>query len=90
MLTKHRVKVIVSDMSEPWDQTSGFTSRTLSRPYRLMNTSGMAFRDHAGSMVSLFFLSPFRSYALVKQDLIPAASLSVLTHDCCGSFVAIL
>lgn len=40
-------------MSEPWPQTSGFTSNTLSRPYyRLMNTSGMAFRDHAGSMVS--------------------------------------
>lgn len=38
-------------MSEPWPQTSGFTRNTLSRPYRrLMNTSGMPFRDHVGSM----------------------------------------
>lgn len=38
-------------MSEPWPQTTGFMSNTLSNPYRrLMNTSGNAFRDHAGSM----------------------------------------
>lgn len=38
-------------MSEPWPQTSGFTRNTLSKPYRrLMNTSGMPFRDHVGSM----------------------------------------
>ncbi len=40
-------------MSEPWPQTNGYTTNTLSNPYhRLMNTSGNAFRDHAGSMVS--------------------------------------
>lgn len=40
-------------MSEPWHQTTGYTANTLSNPYhRLMNTSGNAFRDHAGSMVS--------------------------------------
>ncbi|KAI1118573.1 23S ribosomal RNA methyltransferase [Nemania sp. NC0429] len=44
------VDVVLSDMSDPWTQTSGFSSRTLSNPYRLMNTSGMPFRDHAGSM----------------------------------------
>ncbi|KAH8169504.1 ftsJ-like methyltransferase domain-containing protein [Sarocladium implicatum] len=39
------------DMSAPWEQTTGFSVNTLSNPYhRLMNTSGMAFRDHAGSM----------------------------------------
>ncbi|EEU45364.1 uncharacterized protein NECHADRAFT_41834 [Fusarium vanettenii 77-13-4] len=39
------------DMSAPWDQTSGFYVNSLSNPYnRLMNTSGNAFRDHAGSM----------------------------------------
>jgi 21S rRNA (uridine2791-2'-O)-methyltransferase len=38
-------------MSEPWPQTSGFTINTLSRPYRMMNTSGISFKDHAGSMV---------------------------------------
>ncbi|KAJ8125603.1 hypothetical protein O1611_g8035 [Lasiodiplodia mahajangana] len=45
------VDVVLSDMSAPWLQTSGFSSNTLSNPYhRMMNTSGMAFRDHAGSM----------------------------------------
>lgn len=47
------VDVVLSDMSEPWDQTVGFHKRSLSDPYfRMMNTSGNAFRDHAGSMVS--------------------------------------
>jgi 21S rRNA (uridine2791-2'-O)-methyltransferase len=46
--------VVLSDMSAPWEQTSGFWKRSLSDPYhRMMNTSGMSFRDHAGSMVSV-------------------------------------
>lgn len=46
------VDVVLSDMSAPWEQTSGFHKRSISDPYhRMMNTSGMAFRDHAGSMV---------------------------------------
>ncbi|KAF1963595.1 FtsJ-domain-containing protein [Byssothecium circinans] len=45
------VDVVLSDMSEPWDQITGFHKRSLSDPYtRLMNTSGIAFKDHAGSM----------------------------------------
>lgn len=44
-------------MSEPWPQTTGFSSNTLSNPHRLMNTSGINFRDHAGSMVSFFSTS---------------------------------
>ncbi|KAB5535067.1 ribosomal RNA methyltransferase FtsJ domain-containing protein [Coniochaeta sp. 2T2.1] len=45
------VDVVLSDMSAPWPQTHGFTIRSLSNPYRrLMNTSGIAFKDHAGSM----------------------------------------
>ncbi|KAI0506299.1 23S ribosomal RNA methyltransferase [Xylaria bambusicola] len=45
------VDVVLSDMSAPWSQTSGFSVNTLSNPYnRMMNTSGMTFRDHAGSM----------------------------------------
>ena len=45
------VDVVLSDMSEPWEQTTGFGKRSLTEPYRrLMNTSGIAFRDHAGSM----------------------------------------
>ncbi|KAK4695084.1 21S rRNA (uridine2791-2'-O)-methyltransferase, partial [Lecanoromycetidae sp. Uapishka_2] len=45
------VDVVLSDMSEPWAQTDGFWKRSLSDPYyRMMNTSGVSFRDHAGSM----------------------------------------
>ncbi len=47
------VDVVLSDMSAPWEQTTGFWKRSLSDPYiRMMNTSGINFRDHAGSMVS--------------------------------------
>jgi 21S rRNA (uridine2791-2'-O)-methyltransferase len=47
------VDVVLSDMSAPWEQTSGFWKRSLNVPYiRMMNTSGIPFRDHAGSMVS--------------------------------------
>ncbi|KAL3496961.1 23S ribosomal RNA methyltransferase [Aspergillus germanicus] len=49
--TERTVDVVLSDMSAPWAQTAGFWKRSLSNPYnRMMNTSGMAFRDHAGSM----------------------------------------
>ncbi|KAE8454022.1 hypothetical protein EG329_007798 [Mollisiaceae sp. DMI_Dod_QoI] len=45
------VDIVLSDMSAPWDQTTGFWKRSLSNPYlRMMNTSGIAFKDHAGSM----------------------------------------
>ena len=48
------VDIVLSDMSEPWEQTTGFWIKSLSNPYhRMMNTSGMNFRDHAGSMVRL-------------------------------------
>lgn len=47
------VDVVLSDMSEPWDQTTGFYKKSLSDPYsRMMNTSGITFKDHVGSMVS--------------------------------------
>lgn len=46
------VDIVLSDMSEPWEQTTGFWKKSLSDPYyRMMNTSGLSFRDHAGSMV---------------------------------------
>ena len=55
------VDVVLSDMSAPWDQTSGFWKRSLSDPYyRMMNTTGINFKDHAGSMVS--FRPPFSCY----------------------------
>ncbi|CAI7568246.1 unnamed protein product [Penicillium pancosmium] len=60
LANKRTVDVVLSDMSAPWQQTTGFWKRSLSNPYnRMMNTSGNAFRDHAGSMV----LSPCHSTA---------------------------
>ena len=53
------VNVVLSDMSAPWPLITSSWVRSVSNPYlRMMNTSGMPFRDHAGSMVSLslFFL----------------------------------
>lgn len=48
------VDVVLSDMSAPWEQITGTWIRSVNNPYRrMMNTSGMPFRDHAGSMVSL-------------------------------------
>ncbi|KAF3101183.1 2' O-ribose methyltransferase, variant 2 [Orbilia oligospora] len=48
------VDVVLSDMWEPWPLTSGFHMNTVITPWvfskRLMNTSGVAVRDHAGSM----------------------------------------
>ncbi|EFY93014.1 cell division protein ftsj, putative [Metarhizium acridum CQMa 102] len=51
--TSASVDVVLSDMSAPWNQSFRYMSNTLTNPYRrLMNTSGVAFRDHAGSMGS--------------------------------------
>ena len=48
------VDVVLSDMSAPWEQPLRSSARTLVNPYlRMMNTSGNAFKDHVGSMVSL-------------------------------------
>lgn len=53
------VDVVLSDMSEPWPPQQMAFSRSLTQPYRrMMNVSGVAFRDHAGSMV---FPSPVPS-----------------------------
>ena len=51
--SEQTVDVVLSDMSAPWNQTTGFWSRSLSDPYyRMMNATGINFKDHAGSMVS--------------------------------------
>lgn len=52
------VDVVLSDMSAPWEQTTGFWKKSLSQPYRMMNTSGINFADHAGSMVCFPFTWP--------------------------------
>ena len=51
-LVRRTVDVVLSDMSEPWEQTDGFWKKSLSDPYyRMMNTSGINTKDHIGSMV---------------------------------------
>lgn len=51
------VDVVLSDMSAPWPLASGAWIKSVSNPYfRMMNTSGVAFRDHAGSMVGVSFI----------------------------------
>jgi 21S rRNA (uridine2791-2'-O)-methyltransferase len=46
------VDVVLSDMSAPWEQTTALWVKSVSNPYhRMMNTSGISFKDHAGSMV---------------------------------------
>nr|XP_023927810.1 rRNA methyltransferase 2, mitochondrial-like [Quercus suber] len=48
---QHVVDVVLSDMSAPWPLATGPWLRSVNRPYlRMMNTSGIAFKDHAGSM----------------------------------------
>ncbi|KAK5687535.1 2' O-ribose methyltransferase [Elasticomyces elasticus] len=45
------VNVVLSDMCEPWPLVTSTWVKSVSNPWRrMMNTSGMAFRDHAGSM----------------------------------------
>ncbi|KAL9947838.1 hypothetical protein ACHAO5_002423 [Verticillium nonalfalfae] len=59
------VNVVLSDMSAPWDQTSGFGVNTLSNPYnRMMNTSGVTFKDHVGSMDLCYAALQFASDTL--------------------------
>ncbi len=69
------VDVVLSDMSEPWPQNVGPWNRSLSEPYyRMMNTSGINFRDHAGSMVRCALLclrQPLRSYTLARSTCLP-------------------
>lgn len=48
---KGSVDVLLSDMSEPWEQVSGFWMNSLTMPHRMMNTSGIRVKDHFGSMV---------------------------------------
>jgi len=60
------VDVVLSDMSAPWEQTTGFWKRSLSDPYRMMNTSGINFKDHAGSMV---WHSRFSTCGSILTDL---------------------
>ena len=76
------VHVVLSDMSAPWEQTAGFWKKSLSDPYfRMMNTSGMTFRDHAGSMVSSFpYPCYLRLFTFTETDV-----FSLLLKDLCDA-----
>lgn len=52
------VDVLLSDMCEPWP-IEGLWKPTLRTPYRMMNTSGIRMRDHAGSIVGFAFWGLF-------------------------------
>ena len=66
------VDVVLSDMCEPWEQTTGFWKRSLTDPYlRMMNTSGNNFRDHAGSMVGVHSWTLEASRILMLHDAGP-------------------
>lgn len=68
------VDVVLSDMSAPWYQTTGFWKRSLSDPYnRMMNTSGVSFRDHAGSMVGNT-IHNWPPHALTETGPLPCGS----------------
>lgn len=72
LLDERLVDVVLSDMSAPWAQTEGFWIKSISNPYyRMMNTSGMPFRDHAGSMVCtpFPFVLIFLTRRAVKRSL---------------------
>jgi len=69
------VDVVLSDMSAPWDQTTGFWKRSLSDPYhRMMNTSGVDFRDHAGSMVCAPSKRPRLFYLSIMTGSLPGCA----------------
>ena len=77
------VDVVLSDMSAPWEQIAGFWKKSLSDPYfRMMNTSGMSFRDHASSMVSSSAgRFDFQIHFHVLDLMVPL----VVGSMCCGS-----
>lgn len=53
------VDVVLSDMSDPWPLDHNAWIKSVNRPFlRMMNTSGIAFKDHAGSMVCFAWLFP--------------------------------
>jgi 23S rRNA U2552 (ribose-2'-O)-methylase RlmE/FtsJ len=78
------VDVVLSDMWEPWDPLDGLYKKSISNPYhRLMNTSGNAFRDHAGSMVRYRVLGHKYTEALLinlPTGPLPLSSTFQLRH----------
>lgn len=71
------VDVVLSDMSAPWPLVTSTWVKSVNNPYlRMMNTSGMAFRDHAGSMVSLSPPFPRSSPCLFPPSQVPPPSPS--------------
>lgn len=74
------VDVVLSDMSAPWEQTTGFWKKSLSQPYRMMNTSGINFADHAGSMVCIFF-PPFLPHPIQSTSIHPTNPTQQTNHS---------
>lgn len=86
------VDVVLSDMSAPFEQTAGFWKRSLSDPYlRMMNTSGITFKDHAGSMVRSilvhFWLESCINVPKQKDLCVAALQFAKETLKTGGSFI---
>lgn len=61
--SKGTVDVLLSDMSDPWEQVNGHWMNSLTKPHRMMNTSGIRVKDHVGSMVRfLHYFWPLTSF----------------------------
>jgi hypothetical protein len=75
------VDVVLSDMSEPWPlESPNYWKRSLSDPYiRMMNTSGIGYKDHAGSMVC--DIRPVQTYLILTLN---AGSMLRSTSICGG------
>ena len=74
------VDVVLSDMSEPWPLTASTWIKSVSNPYRrMMNTSGLPFRDHAGSMVSTPLLELKVTMLLLIRTIIQDLCNAALT-----------
>lgn len=73
------VDVVLSDMSAPWEQTTALWVKSVSNPYhRMMNTSGISFKDHAGSMVRFATSACQHHIGLCADYLLLSGSL----HGC--------
>ncbi|CAH0026543.1 unnamed protein product, partial [Clonostachys rhizophaga] len=80
------VDVVLSDMSAPWQQTSGYNVNTLSNPYhRLMNTSGIPFHDHARSLVGSFIECFDRTIRAIQQTSLLITDGESPNQDLCNA-----
>lgn len=90
---RYPIDVILSDMYEPWPQTSGFWNNLTNVAYdRMANTTGVAIKDHLMSMdlcdaaliVAIDLLKPGGSFACKlytgEEDMLLEARMKQVFH----------